>query len=386
MSGDRDFLSLVDTGPSGFIDGREFVGSAIMGPDAVEMNGTPAVPPLEFVGKTATQLLRERKTPPPSLLGDGLFPIGMLGLFYGAPGLGKSWLALLLAASLASGRKWVGLETPPEPKTVGIVTLELDDSQLWKRFAAVVGAYDLDPDDGALERVRTISTDDLPRGLDLRDEDHLQALMRWSEPLDLLILDPLSRMHSAVENSAEEMGSVLGKLDRLRHETQTAVLVVHHSRKAGEAGPSPRGSSRLESDSQLRMLLRESRGELQLKVEKSNFAPLPDPIWLRQVETGVLVPTDGPDEEGLRNRVEVVRGVVAQAGRWISVRDIATELRERGVGMNDRTLRRYLALLVGAGELHERQGPNRTKLFRAPDGSDIGHDVSDKCPTGDNVL
>jgi hypothetical protein len=98
------------------------------------------------------------------------------------------------------------------------------------------------------------------------------------------LLDPLIRLHRADENSASEMSVILDGLRNLARSSKTAILLVHHARKAatGSAGAGLRGSSDLHAfgDSNLYLRRLSQDSILELKVEH-RAAGAPEPIRLK---------------------------------------------------------------------------------------------------------
>lgn len=117
------------------------------------------------------------------------------------------------------------------------------------------------------------------------DLDRLRATLLCHRPA-LLLLDPLIRLHRADENSATEMSVILDGLRDLARSCHTAILLVHHSRKAtgGWLGAALRGSSDLHAfgDSNLYLKRLSQEASLELKVEH-RAAAAPPPRKLRLV-------------------------------------------------------------------------------------------------------
>lgn len=114
----------------------------------------------------------------------------------------------------------------------------------------------------------------------------------------------------------------------------------------------------------------------------ANYGRAFPPVWLRELETGPLAACDGPDEEGAKRRRDEVLDFVRESGGWTAAREVEAFLTDADREVDVRTVRRDLNLLVASSELHVMTGANRTKLYRAPTESDVGHHESDKCPTG----
>ena len=202
--------------------------------------------------------------------------VGILG---GAPKCCKSWLALELALSVASGSPCLGRFAVEDAG--GVMLYMAEDS------AAVVKARLL-----ALCANRGLSLDTVP--IDVitapsvridreRDQARLAATVRRAAPR-LLVLDPFVRLHSVDENDAGQVSALLGYLRALQRELDVAVLVVHHARKnggsGGQAGQSLRGSSDLHAWGDSNLYLRRQQGTLLLTIEH-RAAPAPEPLALR---------------------------------------------------------------------------------------------------------
>lgn len=74
---------------------------------------------------------------------EGIFSRPSLNLLVGAPGAKKTWLALDLAVSVASGEPWVGHQTKPMP--VLILDEEGGLLRTWDRLARVLRGHHSPP-------------------------------------------------------------------------------------------------------------------------------------------------------------------------------------------------------------------------------------------------
>src|SRR5207247_1138861 len=145
----------------------------------------------------------------------------------------------------------------------------------------------------------------------------LDALRHWitSHRLEVLIVDALSRAHTANESDAQEFGHVLAALDALRHESGCAIELLHHERKelGGGKGKSDdldalRGTSRLQSDPTLLIRLKQSVDGLRCVVfAKVSGDRTPEPIYYAISDTGRTEIREPPEARGDANREHVLQ-------------------------------------------------------------------------------
>jgi hypothetical protein len=162
-----------------------------------------------------------------------------VGIIGGPPKACKTWLALDLAVSVASGSPCLGRF--PVPSSGPVLLYAGEDSAVSLRFRLESLARARGLDFAQLE-VGVITTDTLR--LDLpRDQERFQATLVRHRP-QLLVLDPLIRVHGADENASGPMAALLGFFRSLQRQTSAAIALVHHARKNGaRSGSSLRGSS-----------------------------------------------------------------------------------------------------------------------------------------------
>jgi hypothetical protein len=194
------------------------------------------------------------------------------------PKTGKSFFALELAVAVASGTPGAGRWPVATPGPVLLLAAEDPVAVVVQRLAAL-----------AASRGRALAA--LPLALIAEPVVRLpEGLARLAATVahlrpQLLVLDPLIRLHRADENSAPEMAAILDGLRTLARDTACAVLLVHHARKA-PAGSSPgqglRGSSDLHAFGDTNLYLRRlgTDGPLELRIEH-RVAASPPPLRLR---------------------------------------------------------------------------------------------------------
>jgi len=209
---------------------------------------------------------------------ETLWSEAAVGLIGGQPKCLKSWLALEMAVSVATGTPCLARHAVQRPGPALIYLAEdalhtvrhrlgtlchqrgklLDDLDVHVITAPVL-RLDLEPDQARLrETVRTLA----PR---------------------LLVLDPLVRLHRLDENSSAEVSHFLAYLRALQREFDLAIALVHHTNKSGThaAGQSLRGSGDFHAWSDSAIYLRRQReGQVLLAVEH-RAAPVPPTMAMR---------------------------------------------------------------------------------------------------------
>ena len=235
---------------------------------------------------------------------DALWTAEGVGVIGGAPKCCKSWLALEIATAVAAGVPCLGHFGVRTPGPTLVYPAEDGLPAVRDRIASLCTARGIDLDTLDLH-VITAPTLRLDSELDFR---RLVATVEALQPR-LLVLDPFVRLHAADENRAGEVAAILGRLRALQRAKHTAILVVHHARKA-TAGMAPgqalRGSTDFHAWVDCLLYLQRDRHGLRLAVEHRS-APACDAIYLTLDETTphlrIVAPDRSAEPKPLEQRI-----------------------------------------------------------------------------------
>jgi hypothetical protein len=226
--------------------------------------------------------LKEGTDRPPWLI-EGLWAEQAVGILGGEPKCCKSFLALDMAVSVASG--CCCLRRFPVRSSGPVLLFPAEDSHriVRQRLEGICAAADTAFDALPLYVITA------PRLLlDVpQDRQRLRETVAALRPV-LLVLDPFIRLHRADENASKEVAPLLGFLRELQREFALAVLLVHHVRKRSgkdRPGQALRGSSDLHGWGDSNLYLRRNSNHLVLSVEH-RAAPSHEDIALDLADDG----------------------------------------------------------------------------------------------------
>jgi hypothetical protein len=206
--------------------------------------------------------------------------VGILG---GEPKCCKSFLALDVAVSVASGAAC--LRQFPVRRSGPVLLFPAEDSLavVRQRLEGIAAAAQVPFDWLPVEVITAPSLRlDTPA-----DRMRLGETIQQLRPI-LLILDPLIRLHRVDENDATQIAALLSYLRELQRHFQLAVMLVHHARKdshASRPGQALRGSSELHGWGDSNLYLRRKGSQLTLSTEH-RAAPSQDHILLQLTQAG----------------------------------------------------------------------------------------------------
>ena len=237
-----------------------------------------AAPPMHLADELPVSQAGRLPVQPPdkAWLVRHLWSHAAVGLISGHPKVGKSWLGLDLAVSVASGTDCVGAFPVEAPGPVLVFLAEDPLPRVRERIASLCALRHI-----SLERIplHVITAASL-RLDDADDRERLTATVARLAPR-LLLLDPLVRLHAGDENDARYIAQLLGFLRTLSRQHELAIALVHHMSKKSRRhlGQALRGSSDLWAWTDSAAYLTRARDQILLTLEHRS-APAPEPIAL----------------------------------------------------------------------------------------------------------
>ncbi|MPM66917.1 Regulatory protein RepA [bioreactor metagenome] len=242
-------------------------------------------------------------------------PAGKLAVMSAPGGTGKSFLLLELALAVASGEPVIAGIVPDAAGPTRYISFEEDETDIQNRLVALFQTFSISP---PVETFfcSALEGENLPLVQNAeKNEEAVKYLENICEGMRLVILDPLSRLHSADENSNSEMKKVVQILISVAKKTRCAIIVAHHTSKSavlnGQGGlqQSARGASCLVDDPRLVCTLSRSQNKksqyedeenddqrLVLTWAKMNGCRPIKPLELVRLESGVIVAANGAQD------------------------------------------------------------------------------------------
>jgi len=314
---------------------------------------------------------------------EGLWSEQAVGILGGEPKCCKSFLALDVAVSVASGAPC--LRQFPVRRSGPVLLFPAEDSLavVRQRLEGIAAAAQVP---FASLPVQVITAPSLR--LDTpTDQQRLAHTVQQQRPV-LLILDPLIRLHRVDENDASQIAALLSYLRELQRKFQLAVLVVHHARKDSQAsrpGQALRGSSELHGWGDSNLYMRRKGAQLTLSTEH-RAAPGRDHIPLQLTQTGAALaltvvespPTQTQTPPTPAQRVRQALGELTQPASLRHLRRLC--------GMRTAVLCSALAELSALGEVVRQTSGYQLKppfpVSRPTDPQGNGNGKHSLCPSG----
>lgn len=204
----------------------------------------PQQPPVAAAPKTsyvhayslATWLNIEPESPHPIV--TELFDKGDKILLCGQSKTRKSFFALQMALSLASGRGFLGFPAL-EPIKVLIVQSEIKPNRYHMRCRRMAERFEITPNDLG-DRIYVVNT----RGLDPQKqlETLREKVLKYAP--DLVICDPFYKLITGDESKSDDVKPILAWFDNLAEQLGCAIMYIHHDKKgiSGDQQLTDRGS------------------------------------------------------------------------------------------------------------------------------------------------
>jgi len=171
----------------------------------------------------------------PDFLIDGLIESDTIGAFIGASSVGKSFVAISISASVATGTMFA--EKAVQQGAVLYLAGE-GMNGITRRFSGWEQHTGIQIPQGSIHvSHRTISL----------DASGASALLDATEDMDqdikLIVVDTLARHMTGEENSNRDMSAFIAAADKIREEHGCAVLIIHHTGHSSDNSNRARGAS-----------------------------------------------------------------------------------------------------------------------------------------------
>jgi len=195
-----------------------------------------------YMNITLKELLEDNSEPPSPIIDDGILLDGTILMLISPPKHKKTFLTQNIALSIASGKDFADFKVP-ELKRVIYFLAEGGFYPNRDRFKKM--CKDLDTEFSENLQLSFTSFIDITN-----DEDFDEIQKRISDcDADVAIFDPLSKFHSAEENSASAMSIVYSKIRLLIETQKISVIIVHHTGKIVNRGGRGSNTTQAEFDS-----------------------------------------------------------------------------------------------------------------------------------------
>lgn len=215
--------------------------------------------------------------PDPQWQVQPIIPAGGLVGLYGPPNEGKSFIALDLSLSIATGRPWLGHVINPEAQGMVLYVAAEGGVGIVKRVRAWLHHHHVTPQEARMGWLMEA----MPVAGDSEDVDRLLARIHelHQEPV-LIVIDTLARCFDGDENQQLDMGRFVKGVDRLRQACGATLVVVHHTRLDGER---ERGNTafRGAADTMLSVSMNKANGLITVKCSKQKDAEAFDDLQMR---------------------------------------------------------------------------------------------------------
>lgn len=304
--------------------------------------------------------------PDPQWIVDTVLPERATVILYGASGIGKSFVAQSIAASVAGGFSWLGRDV--QRGRVLYVFAE-GGAGAGKRFRAQSDAWNKGK---PLDDLRV-----LPLAPNLTFEGDITELETLNRVHDfgVIVWDTLNRVAGeAEENSATAMSGILDAMERIRRAgTRTTTVIVTHAGKNGDL----RGSTALWAAADTVLELSGEATALKLDARKQKDAPeglvgyfrlkpstLHDTLIVEGVAPGQAQPSGMQSARVEEALAHFVRAFGVTGSTRVQFVDLLVE-----AGMAKKsTAQTYVGDLIAAGRIHAvAQGTRGTWLTLAPE-------------------
>lgn len=216
---------------------------------------------------------------------EGYLENDALGMLFGPSGGGKSFVAVSLACSIATGTPWFGMKV----KQGAVFYIAGEGHQgLARRFSAwsKSNKKQIGKDTPLFKSNKAVLMLNDQSAQKVKDEVRRLSEETGHVP-SLIVIDTLARnFGDGDENKQQDANRFIEAMDEIRREFGCHVLVVHHS---GHEMDRARGSSVLKAAMDQELHVKGSNGRLELLVTKMKDAEIPVPKKFKITKLGLGV-------------------------------------------------------------------------------------------------
>ena len=286
------------------------------------------------------------RLPPPEWLVDHAIPKNSLTVLYGPPKSAKTFLAIDIALSIATGREDIhGFEC--QAGRVLYILAEGGAAMMGNRAKAWIKHHSREctSDFAILDQAVTLSSQE--------SVDRLLDDME-GETWDLVIVDTLARCMDGDENSVKDMNLEIKGCDYIRRKTGVAVLLVHHSGKDQSKGMRRSTALLGAIDATIKMRPQGTMGRFELSVPELRYGEPTEPKWLSlqsSDESAVLVEGAAPVCSKNGTSADILGFVGRVIADGAPRKEVADEIAVQ-FGFTARTARRRIVDHIPFGKEH----------------------------------
>lgn len=159
----------------------------------------------------------------------GVLRCGHKMMISGASKAGKTFLLMELSVAIATGGEWLGFQCTKGK--VLYINFEIAEASFYQRYGAILKALKIQSQ--SVENLRVWNL----RGLNVTLDKLVSGLNERMEngEYSAIILDPIYKIQSGDENSAEAISSFCNQIDAICTHTGSAVIYCHHQSKGNQS-------------------------------------------------------------------------------------------------------------------------------------------------------